>query len=174
MGGGSFTAYGRDAERTGWLKGTVAEGTVADTDGGDGALDRDDAVERAPASVLRAAAVVALEGVALIALGPILLVGGILMSRPDNLSRAWAEVVIAIGAGVLLLALARSLSRLAGWSRAPVIVTQLLAAPVGYSLAFPSQQPVYGIPILAAVATVLYLLFTPESRLAFFRDRGSA
>lgn len=110
-----------------------------------------------------------MEGVALIGLGPVLLVGGILLGRPDSLGRAWAEVVIAIGAGVLLLAMARGLSRAAGWSRAPVIVTQLLAVPVGYSLAVPSEQPLYGIPILAAVATVLYLLFTPESRLAFFQ-----
>lgn len=125
---------------------------------------------RAPASVLRAAAIVALEGVAVVALGPILLIGGILMSRPESLSRAWAEVVIAIAAGALILFLARALSQVAGWSRAPVVVIQILAVPVGYSLAFPSEQPLYGIPILAAAATVLYLLFTPESKLAFFRD----
>ncbi len=123
-----------------------------------------------PRSVLRAAALVAVEGVAVTALGPILLVGGILMSRPDSLSRAWAEVVLAVAAGALILFLARKLSQAAGWSRAPVVVIQILAAPVGYSLAFSSQQPLYGIPILAAAATVLYLLFTPESQLAFFRD----
>jgi len=113
---------------------------------------------------------VALEGVAVAALGPILFVGGILMSRPESLSRAWAEVLIAIGTGALILFLARALSRVDGWSRGPVVVIQILAAPVGYSLAFPSEQPLYGIPTLAAAATVMYLLFTPESRLAFFRD----
>ena len=125
---------------------------------------------RAPVSLLRAAAIVALEGVAVAALGPILLIGGILTGSPDSLSRAWAEVVIAIAAGALILFLARKLSQVAGWSRAPVLVIQILAAPVGYSLTFPSQQPLAGIPILAAAATVLYLLFTPESKLAFFRD----
>ncbi|MDQ3716930.1 MAG: hypothetical protein M3381_13100 [Actinomycetota bacterium] len=124
----------------------------------------------APTALLRAAAIVALEGIAVVALGPILAVGGILMSRPDSLSRAWAEVVIAIATGALILFLARGLSQVAGWSRAPVIVIQILAAPVGYSLAFPSGQPLYGIPVIAAAATVLYLLFTPESKLAFFRD----
>lgn len=120
--------------------------------------------------MLRAAAIVALEGFAVAALGPIVFVGGILMSRPESLGRAWAEVVIAIAAGAVILFLARSLSQVAVWSRAPVIVIQILAAPVGYSLAFPSEQPLYGIPILAAAATVLYLLFTPDSKLAFFRD----
>ncbi len=120
--------------------------------------------------MLGAAALVALEGVAVTALGPLLFVGGIMMSRPDSLSRAWAEVVIAIAAGALILFLARGLYQVAGWSRAPVIVIQILAAPVGYSLAFPSGQPLYGIPVIAAAAMVLYLLFTPESKLAFFRD----
>lgn len=136
---------------------------MAESDGGD------DPRSRAPTSVLRAAVIVAMEGVAVLALGPILLIGGILGSRPDSLSRAWAEVVIAIAAGVLILFLARALCRVAGWSRAPVLVIQILAAPVGYSLAIPSQQPLYGVPILAAAATVLYLLFTPESKLAFFQ-----
>jgi len=105
-----------------------------------------------------------------VALGPLLLVRGILMSRPESLSRAWAEVIIAIAAGALILVLARALSRVATWSRAPVLVIQILAVPVGYSLAFPSQQPIYGIPILLAAAAVLYLLFTPESKLAFFQS----
>ncbi|MGI8625900.1 MAG: hypothetical protein ACR2J5_04910 [Geodermatophilaceae bacterium] len=124
-----------------------------------------------PSEVRRAAAIVALEGVAVLALGPILLVGGILLGRPDSLSRAWAEVVLAIAAGTLILFLARALSKAAGWSRAPVLVIQILAMPVGYSLAFPSEQPLYGIPVLAAGATVLYLLFTPAAQLAFFQRR---
>lgn len=110
-----------------------------------------------------------MEGIVVFALGPILLVGGILMSRPDSVGRAWAGVVMAVGAGVLILFLARALSQVASWSRAPVVVIQILAAPVGYSVAFPAQHPLYGIPILAAAATVLYLLFTPESKLAFFQ-----
>jgi len=124
-----------------------------------------------PTEVRGAAAIVALEGLAVLALGPILLVGGILMSRPDSLGRAWAEVVVAISAGTLILFLARTLSKVAGWSRAPVIVIQILAVPVGYSLAFPSEQPLYGIPVLAAAGGVLYLLATPAAQLAFRQQR---
>lgn len=127
----------------------------------------------APGQVLWAAAIVALEGVALVVLGPVLLIAGIVRSSADNLGRAWAEVGIAIAAGIVLLYLARALSRLATWSRGPIVVIQLLAAPVGYSLAIPSDQKQYGIPILVAVVTVLYLLFTTEARVALDQpDRG--
>lgn len=104
------------------------------------------------------------------ALAPVLLFGGILSGRPESLGRAWAEVVIAVAAGALILFLARSLSQMAGWSRAPVVVIQILAAAVGASVAFQAGKPLFGLPILAAAAAVLYLLFTPESNLAFFRD----
>jgi len=108
-----------------------------------------------------------MEGVAVLALGPVLLVGGILMSQPDSVGRAWAEVFMAMAAGALILFLARALSRAASWSRAPVVVIQILALPIGYSLAFPSAQPLYGIPILVAALAVLYLVFTQESQRAF-------
>jgi len=105
-----------------------------------------------------------------LALAPIGFVGGILLSVPESLGRAWAEVFTAIAAGALILFLARSLSTQAGWSRAPVVVIQILAGAVGASVAFQAGKPLFGLPILAAAATVLYLLFTPESNLAFFRD----
>lgn len=129
--------------------------------------DGDEVGRRVPASILRAAAIVALEGAAVFALGPGLLIGGILMSRPDSLARAWAEVGFAVVAGVLILLLARGLSRAAVWSRGPVVVIQILSVPVGLSLAFGSQQPLYGIPLLVAAVGVLYLLFTEESRVLF-------
>lgn len=135
-----------------------AENTGEATDPGEGT----------PVSVARAAWLVATEGVALIVLGLALLVGGLFLGSPDSVTRALAEVLLAIVAGVAVLGLARGLGQVAGWSRAPVIVTQILAAPIGYSLAFPSGQPLIGVPILIVVAAVLYLLFTRESRLAFF------
>lgn len=106
----------------------------------------------------------------MLALGPIGFVAGIVLSVPESLARAWAEVFIAIAAGALILFLARALSKEAGWSRPPVVVIQILAAAVGASVAFQAGKPLFGLPILAAAAAVLYLLFTPESNLAFFRD----
>ncbi len=105
----------------------------------------------------------------MLALAPILAIGGILLSKPDSAGRAWAEVAMALGAGVGILFLARALTRAQVWSRGPVVVIQILALPVGYSLAFGSQLPLYGLPLLAVAGATLYLLFTPESRLVFLR-----
>lgn len=113
----------------------------------------------------------ALEALAVLALAPIVLIGGILLSTPDNVGRAWAEVGMALGAGAVILFLARALFRAEPWSRGPVVVIQILALPVGYSLALGSGLPQYGLPLLAAAGAILYLLFTPESRLVFLRSR---
>lgn len=120
-----------------------------------------------PSAVRGAAAIVALEGIGVLALGPLVFVGGILLSRPESLSRAWAAVVMAIASGALILFLARALTRLAGWSRGPIVVIQLLAAPLGLTLVFSAGRLMYGIVVLGASGAVLYLLFTPAAQLAF-------
>jgi hypothetical protein len=104
---------------------------------------------------------------ALIAGGALVLLWLTLTSTPDSLPRAIAEVV-AIGAGAAVLAAAaRGLWRVASWARGPVIVLQLLLAALGYTTAFEAERPLIGLPVLALVAAVLYLLATPESRLAY-------
>ena len=52
-----------------------------------------------------------------------------------------------------------------------MVVLQLLALPVGYSLAFQAGLLGYGAPILLGALTVLYLLFTPPARAALDRDQ---
>jgi hypothetical protein len=124
-----------------------------------------DAVE-APRSLRLAAAVVGLEA-ALIGIGALVLLWLTLTSTPDSLSRAIAEVVaIAAGAAVLAAA-AVGLWRVSAWARGPVIVLQLILAALGYTTAFDAQRPLIGLPVLVLVAAVLYLLATPESRLAY-------
>jgi hypothetical protein len=81
--------------------------------------------------------------------------------------RALAEVVYVAIFGVALCAAAAGLRRLAGWSRGPVVVLQLLLGLFGYSTAFPGGQPLLGIPLVVLALTELYLLATPEARLAF-------
>ncbi len=152
---------------------TQAGAGVRASDYGRGVAEPDDAAPdtaRAPTPVLLAAALVGIEGLMVLSLVPILVIGGILTGRPDSLSRAWAEVAIAALSGFGILVLARALARLLLWSRGPVVVIQILLLPVGYSLAVGSNQPAYGVPILVASAVVLYLLFIPpESRLVFGR-----
>ncbi|MCZ2823921.1 MULTISPECIES: hypothetical protein [unclassified Modestobacter] len=121
----------------------------------------------APTAVRRAALVVAVEALALTALALTLLVLT-LTGSPDSVGRALAEVVY-VGLGAALLAAAAvGLWRVSGWARGPVIVLQILLGLLAYNAAFEAQQPLIGLPVLALVATELWLLATPEARLAFF------
>jgi len=90
-----------------------------------------------------------------------------LTSSPDSVGRALAEVVYVGLAAALLAACAVGLWRVSGWARGPVVVLQLLLGVIGYTMAFQADRPLWGVPLLAVVAVELYLLATPEARLAF-------
>ena len=120
----------------------------------------------APPAVLRAALVAAVEAALLLG-GALVILWLTLTSDPDSVGRALAEVVYVAIFGVALAAAAAGLRRLAGWSRGPVVVLQLLLGLFGYSTAFPGGQPLLGIPLIVLALTELYLLATPEARLAF-------
>jgi hypothetical protein len=120
----------------------------------------------APRSVRWAAGVVGVEAGA-IAVGALALLYLTLTSTPDSVGRALAEVVVVLAGAAVLAACAVGLWRVAGWARGPVIVLQLLLAALAYTTAFEAGRPLIGLPVLALVATELYLLATPEARLAF-------
>ncbi|MGY2084577.1 hypothetical protein [Blastococcus sp. SYSU DS0539] len=120
----------------------------------------------APPSLRRAALAVGVEA-ALFALGALALLFLTLTGDPESVPRALAEVVLAALAAGVLGAAARGLWRVAGWARGPVVALQLFLGLTGFTFAFTAQQPLIGLPILALVVTVLYLLATPESRLAY-------
>ena len=120
----------------------------------------------APRALRWAAVVVGIEAAA-IAAGALLLLWLTVTSTADSLGRALAEVVM-VGAGAALLAVAAvGLWRVAAWARGPVIVLQLLLAALAYTTAFEAEQPLIGVPVLVLVAAELYLLATPEARLAY-------
>lgn len=121
----------------------------------------------APRSVRWAAVVVGVEAAA-IGVGALVLLYLTLTSTAESLSRALAEVVVVAAGAAVLAAAAVGLWRVSAWARGPVIVLQLLLAALAYTTAFEAGQPVIGLPVLALVATELYLLATPEARLAFF------
>jgi hypothetical protein len=124
-----------------------------------------------PASLRWAAAVVGLEA-ALIGAGAVVLLYLTLTSTPDSLPRAIAEVVfVGLGAG-LLGAAALGLARVASWARGPVVVLQILLGLLAFTTAVQAERPLIGLPVLALVATVLYLLATPASRLAYLRHQS--
>ncbi|MCU1673799.1 MAG: hypothetical protein JWN77_1912 [Frankiales bacterium] len=101
----------------------------------------------------RAAALLAVEGVALAVLG---LVDG-LRADADDRRAAVATTVFAVLAGLLLLGLARAVQRRQGWARTPAVVLQLLALPVGTDLVRGGVWAA-GVPVLLlAGATVFHL-----------------
>jgi hypothetical protein len=121
----------------------------------------------APAAVVRAALVAAVEAALLIG-GALVILWLTLTSDPDSVGRALAEVVYVGIFGAALAAAAVGLRRVSAWARGPVVVLQILLGLFGYSTAFPGGQPLLGIPLIVLAVAELYLLATPEARLAFY------
>jgi hypothetical protein len=119
-----------------------------------------------PRALRRAALVVGVEAVA-IGIGTLVWLWLTLTSSPDSLARALAEVVILALVAAGLGAAAAGLARVAGWARGPVIAAQIFLGLSGFVAAFEAERPLIGLPILVLVAAVLYLLATPEARLAY-------
>jgi hypothetical protein len=140
----------------------------------DGSHD-DDAVtaETEPATVpgtLRAAVVVvALEALALVAAAVVVLVETV-VGDPEDATGSLLQAALAVAGALLLGGCARALAALRPAARTPVVVLQLLALPVAYSLWFQgSGRPQFGAPIAIAALVTLYLLFTPPARAALDR-----
>ena len=118
--------------------------------------------------VAHAAALVALEGVALVVLGVVYGAAGVL-GDPFDRAATLLEAGLAVLVGVLVLLVARGLADVRGWARSPAVVVQLLALPVGYGLV---QGGVWlaAVPVLGLALGVLFLLSTAEARLDFRED----
>ena len=132
-------------------------------------IDDAAAVSGPPVPLRVAAAVVCVEAVGLLAAAAVL-VAKTITGHPDSVGRALVGAALAVFAAAVLGLCARGLVRRRSSARTPVVVLQLLALPVGYSLAFQAGRVGYGGPVLLAAVTVLYLLFTPPAREALDRD----
>lgn len=124
---------------------------------------------RTPAPLRAAAVLVGLESAGLVVAAAVLSIK-IVVGHPDSLARALLEVAMALLGAAMLGLGARGLLHLRAPARTPVVVLQLLALPVGYSLAFQAGLVAYGGPILVVALAVLYLLFSPPVRDVFDRD----
>ena len=91
------------------------------------------------------------------------------VGTPADVGRALLDSAFAAAGAVLLALAGRGVWRLRPAARTPVVVLQLLALPVSYSLAFQAHRVGYGGPILLAAVAVLYLLFTPPARASLDR-----
>ncbi|HZC69134.1 MAG TPA: hypothetical protein VE442_00425 [Jatrophihabitans sp.] len=125
--------------------------------------------ERPPRPVLLACAVMGLQALALLAAGVLLVVKAITETSTSVAGALLLAAIAAAGAGVLALC-GRGLLRLRPAARTPVVVLQLLALPVSYTLAFQADRVGYGAPIMLSALAVLYLLFTPRARAALDRE----
>jgi hypothetical protein len=112
--------------------------------------------------------VIAVEALALVATAAVLVVKTS-TGHPHSVAGALLGAALALVAALALGAAARGLAHLRAAARTPVIVLQLLAVPVSYSLAFQAHRVGYGGPILLAALATLYLLFTPPARAALDR-----
>jgi hypothetical protein len=120
-------------------------------------------VTRVPGPVRAAVVIVLLEAVGLLAAAAVLLFKTV-TGTPESLAAALLGAALAVVAAAVLALCARGLHALRPAARTPVVVLQLLALPVGYSLGIQAGRLAYGVPILFAALLVLYLLFTPPAR----------
>src|SRR6266581_5019407 len=125
-----------------------------------------------PTQLRAASAVVAVQGLALLAAAAILVVMTI-AGHPDDVLRGLLGAAMALLGAVVLVACARGLLAQRPAARTPIVVLELLALPVSYSLGFQAGLMAYGAPILLSALAVLYLLFTPPARAALDHERDS-
>jgi hypothetical protein len=123
-----------------------------------------------PAQVRAAAGIIAVQAAALFGAAAVLIVKTI-AGHPDSVARALLSAAMALLGMLVLLACARGLLALRPAARTPVVVLELLALPVSYSLGFQAGLMADGAPILLSALAVLYLLLTPAARAALDRER---
>ncbi|WP_093608318.1 hypothetical protein [Streptomyces indicus] len=116
-----------------------------------------------PPRLTAAAALAALEGLALVVAGVWMLIEG-LSGNVDNTTQAETGGITLIVLAAIPLLAARGLLKLRSWSRGPAIITQILALPVAWqllqadSIAIPA-----GIALGAVAVASLVLLVNPTT-----------
>ncbi|MGX1756074.1 hypothetical protein ACWIG5_04015 [Streptomyces lydicus] len=116
-----------------------------------------------PARLSAAAALTAVEGLALAALGGYLLFMG-LAGSPDSPQQAEMGGLTVLALAVLPLVAARGLWLRRRWSRGPSLITQIVALPVAWTLVHGGGALIAaGIGLGVAAVVVLVLLVNPTA-----------
>ncbi|MFC5718728.1 hypothetical protein ACFP1Z_00860 [Streptomyces gamaensis] len=116
-----------------------------------------------PRRLTAAAALAALEGVALAAAGVFLLVMGV-AGKPDSPQQAVTGGVTVLALAALPLTAARGLWQLRRWGRGPAVITQVMALPVAWTLISSGGALIAAGVVLALVAVAaLVLLVNPTA-----------
>lgn len=116
-----------------------------------------------PARITAAAALAALQGLALAALGISMLVMG-LFGDPDSPQQAETGGMTVLALAAIPLIAARGLLLRRRWSRGPALITQIMALPVAWTLMSAGGVLIAaGAALAAAALTVLALLVNPTA-----------
>ncbi|WP_432134023.1 MULTISPECIES: hypothetical protein [unclassified Streptomyces] len=128
-----------------------------------------------PRRLTYAAALVGLEGLALLVGGVLIAVLG-LIGEPDDREQAVTLGITLLALALLPLLAARGLLGRRGWSRGPAVITQIMALPIAYNLLQADSAAVPGGILLAVVAVAaLVLLVNGETTRALgIRGPGRA
>ncbi|WP_286252466.1 hypothetical protein [Streptomyces graminofaciens] len=119
--------------------------------------------EPRPGRLTAAAALAALEGVALFVGGAAMLVLGF-TGDSDDLSTGVTGGITLIALALLPLIAARGLLLRRSWSRGPAVITQIMALPVAYNLLQADSVAIPAGIVLAVVAVAeLVLLLNPAT-----------
>ncbi|MFI1707594.1 hypothetical protein [Streptomyces griseoruber] len=128
-----------------------------------------------PRRLTYAAALAALEGLALLVGGVWILVLGI-TGDPDDRGQAVTGGLTLMVLALLPLLAARGLLGLRGWSRGPAVITQIMALPVAYNLLQADSMAIpAGIALAVVAVAALVLLVNAETTRALgIRGPGNA
>jgi len=118
------------------------------------------------------AACVALEGLALVTVGAVVLVDLLRDGAGKQVLFVFLVALFALYGGVLLAA-ARAVLRRRRWARAPAVLSSLLALPVGWD-ATGQDQALIGVPVLAVGLAGLVLAMLPAAGGLLVAERGGA
>jgi hypothetical protein len=120
-------------------------------------------VSTRPITLSAAAAIEAVEGVAVLAVG--LYVGiEAIVGSPNDLASAVVLALMAVAAGVGIVAVGRGLWQARRWARAPALLTQIFAVIAAISMIQSRRQAVGVILIALALAGAATLLSPPSTR----------
>jgi hypothetical protein len=120
-------------------------------------------VSTRPITLSAAAAIEAVEGAAVLAVGLFVGIEAIIGS-PNDLASALVLALMAIAAGIGIIAVGRGLWQTRRWARAPALLTQIFAVIAAISMIQSKRQAVGVVLIALALAGAATLLSPASTR----------